>query len=393
MATHGIFALTGGTDELQTALKAGADLVAKGHDVWLYGREATGEQAMLEGIPFHEVDAEDVAGNLEAIAEELDSILVADFLSTFGLLAQTRDGLERVRKLGKVIVLDPWNIGEGDRVIDTPFSSHRLPKETMLGAKRMVPAFHGGPHAYRDFPDRPEGDVEARRTSARRALGIEKKERVILLTTTTVQVQAAHEDARVKQLIRRTLRRIVELVAKIEGVRVVHVGPSPLEWIEPLADRYTWLVPPGTKHLHNRFAAADAVMTLDLASSAIAWAASWQIPAMAMVNSFDLKTTSSKLDANFALTEGTRAWLTDSTPLPKFRLCPLGLWQTLEPTQIDLAYVPLEILDEVSVLDACRALLFDENERGRAVRDSASCVEAAKDLPTAAELWEKLASA
>ena len=95
---------------------------------------------MLEGIPFHEVDAEDVAGNIEAIAEESDSVLVADFLTTFSLLSATKGAAERVRKLDKVIALDPWNIGEGDRVLDTLFASRTLPKETLLTTKRLVPS-------------------------------------------------------------------------------------------------------------------------------------------------------------------------------------------------------------------------------------------------------------
>jgi hypothetical protein len=147
--------------------------VARGHDVWLYGRRETEEAAQLEGIPFHEVDAEDVAGNIEAIAEESDSLLVADFLTTYSMLAATKGAADRVRKLGKVIALDPWNIGEGERVLDTPFAHRTLAKETLLTPKRLVPS-HGsisGSSAFRGFPDVPEGDPAARRASARRALG------------------------------------------------------------------------------------------------------------------------------------------------------------------------------------------------------------------------------
>lgn len=393
MATHAIFALTAGTDELSLALRTGADLVRKGHDVWLYGRPATSEQALVEGIPFHEVDAEDIAGNIEAIAEESDSVLVVDFLATFSLLSMTKGATDRVRKLGKVIVIDPWNIGEGDRVLDTPFASRTLAKETLLTSKRLVPSFSGSKSksAFRVFPKKPEGDDAARRASARRALGVEKDERVLLLTTGALQIDAAHENAKVKQLVRHVPRLLVERVAMLEGVRLLHVGPAPVDGTEPLGDRYTWMVPPSTKHLHNRFAAADAVLCLDVVASSIAWAGAWKIPAMVAVNGFDVKTPG-KLDAPFELTKGTRAWLADSTPLPRFRLCPLGLWQTLEPTTADLPYVPLEILDETGFLEVGRALLFDEAERDRAVRDSASCISDAAALPDAAELWEKLAS-
>jgi hypothetical protein len=391
MATHAIFALTAGTDELTLALKAGADLAAKGHDVWLHGRPETADAAAVEGIPFHAVDAEDVAGCIEAIAEENDSVLVVDFLTTFSLLSSAKGALERVQKLGKVVVLDPWNIGEGDRVLDTPFAKRTLGKETLLTKKRLVPSLvrTTSANAFRAYPEKPEGDPAARRAGARRALGVREKERVLLLSTSSLQVESVHDDSKIRQLARRTTRLVVERVAKIENARLLHVGPAPLGWTEPLGDRYTWMVPPGTKHLHNRFAAADAALVLDVTSSAIAWAATWGIPVMALVNGFDVKTATAKFEASFLLTEGTRAWLAESTPLPKFRICPLGLWQTLEPAS-EPPYFPLELLDETSFLDTCRALLFDEAERARALRDSASCMSDTASLPSAAELWEKL---
>ena len=51
MGTHSIFALSAGTDELTLSLMAGAELVAKGHDVWVYGPQATAEAEPLEEPP------------------------------------------------------------------------------------------------------------------------------------------------------------------------------------------------------------------------------------------------------------------------------------------------------------------------------------------------------
>lgn len=395
MATHSIFALTAGTDELVLALKAGAELVQKGHDVWLYGSDETAEAAQLEGIPHHEVDAEDVAGCIEAIAEESDSVLVVDLLPTVSALSRSKGALDRVRKIEKLVALDPWDIGEGGRVLDAAGALRELPIGTMLTSKRLVPSPTCGvsASAFRSTPSKPDGDDAARRTRARRALGIEERERLLVVTTNAMQVEHAHGEAVMKQLARRAPKLLAEHLARLDGVRVLHMGPAPLPWEDTLEGRYTWMVPPGTRHLHNRFAACDALLVLDSASWSIAWAACWGVPAMAIINSFEVKGAKDAPKVLFSITERTRAWLGESVPLPKFRVCPLGLWQTLEPPPAtDLPYVPLELLDEASFTDSCRALLFDESERARALRDTATVVEEAASLPTAAELWEKLAS-
>ena len=55
MATHSIFALTAGTDELVLSLKAGAELAVKGHDVWLHGTRGTAEYLQAAGVPVEAV--------------------------------------------------------------------------------------------------------------------------------------------------------------------------------------------------------------------------------------------------------------------------------------------------------------------------------------------------
>jgi hypothetical protein len=59
---------------------------------------------------------------------------------------------------------------------------------------------------------------------------------------------------------------------------------------------------------------------------------------------------------------------------------------------MDMPYRPLELLDEASFVDACRSLLFDESERGRSIEDMDLFANEASELPTAAELWAKLAA-
>src|SRR5581483_2043492 len=97
MATHAILSLTQSTDELLVALDAARDLVRKGHDVWLHGVRGTEDIATAHGIPFHGVEAEDVAGLIDALAEDADSVLLTDLLTTLNALGGKKDALEQVR--------------------------------------------------------------------------------------------------------------------------------------------------------------------------------------------------------------------------------------------------------------------------------------------------------
>lgn len=392
MASHAILCLQQSTDELLLAVEAARELVRLGHDVWLHGVRGTEDVAVVHGIPFHGVEAEDVAGLIDALAEDADSVLLTDLLSTLNALGGKKDALEQVRAQKKLIAVDPWNIGEGARVLDLGVSNTTLPKTTLVTKKRLVPSPMARPDsagAFRAIPPKPEGDENDRRARARRALGIDPKARVLLVMTNAVQVEDAHSDAAMQHLLRRTARLLCERLETIENLHVLHVGAGPFPWKSKLP--YTWLVTPDTRHMHNRFAAADAVLVLDTASWGIAWAACWRRPVMALINSHAVKKAKDKVEATFALTDATKKWLEDSLPLPKFRVCPLGLYQTLEPEVVDLPYRPIELLDEASFLDTCRALLSDETERERAIEDMDAFAKDTQELPTAAELWAKLA--
>jgi hypothetical protein len=394
MATHSILSLAQSTDELVLALAAGRDLVAKGHDVWLHGVRGTGEAALAEGIPHHGVEAEDVAGLIDALAEEADSVLVTDFLVVLNKLGAEKGALEKIREQEKLIVLDPWNIGEGNRVLDLGSSNATLPQTTLLTKKRLVPspmAPANAPGAFRAIPTKPEGDDAERRSRARRALQIDDDERVLLVMTNAVQVEDAHDDKAMQHVLRRVVRLLGERLSSIEKLHVLHVGPGPFPWKKGVG-RYTWLVTPSTRHLHNRFAAADAVLLLDAASWSIGWSMAWRKPVMTVINSTAVKKADQRLDTNFELTGAMKKWLAESVPLPKMRVCPLGLYQTLEPAVVDLPYRPLELLDEASFVDTCRALLFDETERARSIEDLDTFANERTELPTAAELWAKIAA-
>ena len=58
----------------------------------------------------------------------------------------------------------------------------------------------------------------------------------------------------------------------------------------------------------------------------------------------------------------------------------------------EVPYTPLELLDELGFADVTRALVADTSERKRAVAEATRIAQASAQLPTAAEVWEKLAA-
>jgi hypothetical protein len=394
MAKHALFALSGRWDELELAIRLAKELASRQHDVSIHGPAAVAETASLDGIAFHEVDGDDVALALEAATEDNDSVLVVDLLATVGALGQQKK-IEEARKNQKLIALDPWDIGLGAKVLDVGKTTRTLPKTVLLTDKRLVPAPGAAPDtrgAFRAAPDLPEGDPEERRARARRALGVKKDERVLLVVTGNWQTEHAQIDAEAKMLVRRVPKLLGALIAELgDDVRVVHSGPARMEWPE-LGDRYTWVVPAGTRRTHNRFAAADALLTLDVSASALAWAVTWRVPSIAIINSCAGDSLERvRKDASFTLTDRVEKWLEPSLPLRKFRAWPVGLHACLEPAPgRDLPYLPIELLDDRGFCDGVRAYLSDASERKRAKRDLDAIAKQLANLPTGGDLWETM---
>jgi hypothetical protein len=347
------------------------------------------DSASVEGIPFEKIDGDDVASALEAACEENDSVLVVDLLATVAALGPK---IEDARKNKKLVALDAWDIGRGAKMLDVGKTQRSLPKGTLLTEKRLVPSPSAMPDvdgAFRAVPDRPEKSDE-RRERARRALGMKNDDRVLLIVTGSWQSEGAQSDAESKQLARRVPKLLGELISEVD-IHVVHSSPTP--WPD-FGKRYTWVVPAGIDRTHNRFAAADALLTLDVSSSALAWAIAWRVPSIAIINSYagdSLKRV--QKDAPFTISDRVGTWLESSLPLQKFRAWPVGMHAALEPaTGQELPYMPIELLDDRGFIDGVRAVLSDPSERKRAMRDQEEIAKSLANLPTGGDLWEMMAA-
>jgi hypothetical protein len=396
MARHALFALVGQGEALDVAIRVGLEARERGHDVELHAPPHAAYTAKLEGLAYTELDVEDAALCIDAICEEADTVLVVDVLPTISALGKA--GLERMRKNGKLVVLDPWDVGLGGRTLDVATTRRDLPKGPLLSKKRLVPVPCASPEsegAFRALPEvPPEAERTARRASARKALGVGDDDRVLVLNTGLWQAPPLQRDAECRLLAKRVPELLLDRIDALgEHVHVLHVSPYSLPWEERLGARYHWVVPSGVARTGNRYAAADLVLTLDMSAAAVGWAIAWNAPLLVVSNAFGgTKAADVVRAAKLAIGDKTRAWLEESVPLIPFRSWPVGLHRTLQPPPgAAPSWTEAELLDEVGFHDASKALLFDAKEIDRARRAHAEYAETLAGLKGGGELWEELA--
>ena len=146
--------------------------------------------------------------------------------------------------------------------------------------------------------------------------------------------------------------------------------------------------------MQNRFAAADAMLTLDVTSGALAWAVAHKLPTIALSSSIAAESKSAlQKGVRFTIPPRVSAWAEQSFPLIRFRAWPLGLFQALEPAAgQDTPYLPIELLDEEGFLVSVQAYLFDASERKRAKADMDMILKSVQNLPSGGDLWEMMAA-
>lgn len=397
MARHALFAIAAQDDALDVAVRVGLEARARGHDVALHAPPHAAYAAEAEGFAYTALDVEDAATCIDATCEEADTVLVVDVLSTISALGKT--GIERMRKNDKLVVLDPWDVALGDRTLDVAGTPLCLPKGALLSSQRLVPVPSSSPEvegAFLALPEVPsDKERSTRRACARKALGVGPDDRVLLLGTGLWQAPQVQSDDACRRLARCVPALLLGRIAALgEHVHVLHVSPYPLaHWEARLGARYHWLVPAGVTRTGNRYAAADLVLTLDVAASAIGWAIAWAVPLLVVSSSFGGANAADVVAvAKLEIGAETRAWLTDSVPLIPFRAWPVGLYRALQPAPGALpSWTEAELLDEIGFRDATRAMLFDTRERARAVAAHAQYVATLSGLKGGGEAWEEIA--
>ncbi len=347
---------------------------------------------LLEGIEHVPLAPGEVRPDLRIIelVRALDPASVMLFDATSVLIALEQRGvapqfLHRLR--GRVIAHDCWNLRRTGLRIDMGPGFWPIPRTALRFERRLLPvptsAPQDGAGAYDALP-RP---TPVSRRAARRALGLGKSERVLLMATAWFQQPELHGF----EPLARWARALPELLAghlaqMPKNTRMIHVGPR--RWpalARRLADRY-----------HHRaqgsfdarlLAAADAFLSFNLTATTVASAIAARLPVM-------MGTCSRPIVANAVhATPRVRRWLDKHAPLHPFHIWPCGFHAFLAPLLAKNpyrdAFTSVEVLDEPAFVGTLNRMLGDAAFADGLRERQARYESRVRRLPAAADLVDQ----
>jgi hypothetical protein len=357
----------------------------------------------------------------------LDDV-VAEFKPDALVLA---DYLIFSRAMRSIFLLDPWYIDRyrlpvlpidiwalDGRTLEMDFGGQETirldPRIGQLtGHLRPVPLTHPQPAGDgRVFPFRlsdADGRVSRRtRGHLHTTLGIPRGHRLALITFAGWQHSP---DPRYDERFHRIARRVPELLAHYLGAlppttHFMVIGGMPDAFRALPADRLITLPACMPKRFAVLTGAADLIISLNAASTAVADAILADIPAVVLSNRFSVSGSPSDPGAEGdpetpagleKMSEFVRTWLARSGPLYPFRIWPLGYHRFLEPLLAGNPYADTlataELLDEDGVMTVLEAALYDRATRDAYARARAGYHRTVAALPGTCETFTRAAQA
>ncbi len=316
-----------------------------------------------------------------------------------------------------VLPIDIWGLDRRDLEMD--FGGHeRIPVDPRIrqlaGQLRPVPLTHPRPDADgRGFPFRisdTDGRVSRRtRGHLRTALGIPRGHRLAMITFAGWQ---RSPDPRYDERIHRIARRVPDLLAYYlrslpPTTHFMVIGGVPEAFRTLPADRLITLPSCAPKRFAVLTGAADLLVSLNAASTAVAEAILADVPAVVLSNRFTVTTpdpatggvpgTLPGPPTPEKLSEFVRTWLAGTAPLYPFRIWPLGYHRFLEPLLAGNPYADTlataELLDEDGVMTVLEAALYDQATRASYARARAGYHRTVAALPGTCEAFTRAAQA
>lgn len=323
------------------------------------------------------------------------AILLADLLMAITELERRAAGPRVLSRFDlPIVALDPWNLPEIGGVMDmAPGAALPIAASAIDHPLRLVPVPFARPSAAGGaqlLPRRPPPSPSAR-AAARTALGLGPSDKLILTATARWQ-QRRYGVERVDRAVLGVPRLVGAYRAAMgERLRVLHVGPAPLPWAEPLGARYRHeqALPP--EEFEARMIAADLLLSLNAPATTSTAAVAHGVPVLTLQNSFVGET----LDALWSWLGERPApavvqWARVNTPLYRFLMWPMSGWQMLSRVLADNPYDRLlnrvELLDARRVLETMHSLL----ERGEDEAARAAYLDEVRALPSPGGLVRRL---
>jgi hypothetical protein len=351
----------------------------------------------------------------------LDDV-VAEFKPDALVLA---DYLIFSRAMRTVFMLDPWYIdryrlpvlpidiwGLDGRDLEMDFSGQAEvpidPRIRQLAGQLLpVPLTHPRPDdGGRVFPFRlsdADGRVSRRtRDHLHATLGIPDGHRLVMITFAGWQHSP---DPRYDERVHRIARRVPVLLAHYlrslpPTTHFMVVGEVPDAFRTLPADRLITLPSCVPKRFAVLAGAADLLVSLNAASTAVAEAILADVPAVVLSNRFTVTEAGSGADGDPEIpemSEFVRTWLAGTVPLYPFRIWPLGYHRFLEPLLAGNPYADTlataELLDEGGVITALEAALYDQATRASYARARADYQRTVAALPGTCETFTRAAQA
>ncbi len=398
--THLFVAAQTAFGEAVLGLRIAHELHARGDRVAVLAGDSL--SVLLEGTPFRALlvsSGEHRRGLtkiiLGAIADvRPDSVVLLDATLVYWLLkAQGADAtfLRDVRV--PVIGLDVWNTREAGLTWDLCGTTWEHSCYSLDVKHRLVPVPFakpvGLPGLYNALPA-PFVIDEDERQEVREDFGVGPKERLLLLTSARWQhpsTQAHDAGRRIAELLPVLA---AELIARVgSDVRVVHVGPEAYA-MPGVGRRYTWLSQRSSARFAKVLAASDLLLSFNFSATTIVSAIASGLPVLLGINSYAGTADEVVQRLPQPPTDALRTWLKRASPIPAYRVWPLGLHRFLAPIAVGNPYTTavrlMEVLEERAFVDTMRTLLFDQGARAALVAQQAAYRLEVEKLPKAADL-------
>lgn len=404
MSRHLFISLTQATyGEMVLGLRAADDLRTRGHEVDLLAPAVLAP--LLAGRPHRHLPlaltpAMDLGRLLRRTLEQgrYASLVLVDLTCILLTLHQLMIEEDFLRQLPcPAIALDLYDMPETDLEIDQGPVSTRLADVANSFVQRLQPVPFGRPScagAYGALPDL-QPLPASRRAALRSELGLAEHDRLLIWGSSRyqypeVQVVKPHERA-ARILPRLVFSRLGSLGSR---VHVLHLGPQPFAGAEPLGDRYHHLTSVPQPRFQELMQAADLQLSFNTGAVTSTSAIAAGVPILLGINSYAAKTLDQLLtllplppSPDLALT------LRELVPVYPFRLWPQGYHRFLAPLMRDnpcqQALRTVEVLEERAFVEACRALLFDPEQRDAARTGQEAYCRQVRALPTAGELIDR----
>lgn len=236
----------------------------------------------------------------------------------------------------------------------------------------------------------------AARESLRRSLGIGAEERLLMIPTLPWQQIMQHRAGpRTRELALRIPRLVSHYLRRLPGgTHFLIVGPG-LDGFDLPADRVHVEASYSARRYIELLAASDAVLAMFLPSFALERAVLADVPALYMVNTFEVdgRPGIQRLaDAFGGISPKVRSWLAEFPgPVPSFHMWPLP-WndvvsRLLQDNPLTTTAPRTEYFDEASVVAGLEGILYDKEIRDRLAEARNAYRDALDRLPDTVEVF------